>query len=77
MVKILLNGQRNIKKYIDGLNKKKNEQNRDVLVKYNQSKQIDKNIQRSFNGGYLFLQQIYHALRLHKVCHDISDHRPL
>lgn len=66
MVKILLNGQRNIKKYIDGLNTKKNEQNRDVLVKYNQSKQIDKNIQRSFNGGYLFLQQIYHALRIHK-----------
>lgn len=61
------------KKYIEELNKKEKEQKRDVLVKYKQSKQIDKNIQRSFNGGYLFLQQIYHNLGLHKICKDISS----
>jgi len=61
------------KKYIDGLNKEENEQNRDVIVKYSQSKQIEKGIQRSFNGGYLFLQQLYHLLGLHKICEDISD----
>ncbi len=71
-----LNGQDPIewaKEYIDELNKKEDEQNRDVLVKYSQSKQIDKNVQRSFNGGYLFLQQLYHTLGLNKICDNISN----
>lgn len=71
-----LNGQDPIewaKEYIDELNKKEDQQNRDVLVKYSQSKLIDKNIQRSFNGGYLFLQQLYHMLGLNKICDDISS----
>lgn len=59
--------------YIDELNKKEKEQKRDVIVKYNQSKLIDKNEQRSFNGGYLFLQQVYHQLGLHKICKEISN----
>lgn len=70
-----LNGQDPIewaKEYIDELNKKEDEQNRDVIVKYSQSRQIDKNIQRSFNGGYLFLQQLYHMLGLNKICDNIS-----
>ena len=60
------------KQYIEELNLKEKEQKRDVLVKYNQSKQIEKNDQRSFNGGYLFLQQLYHQLGLH--C-DLSHHQ--
>ena len=60
------------KKYIEELNKKEKEQTRDVIVKYSQSKRVEKGIQRSFNGGYLFLQQIYHQLGLHKICKDIS-----
>lgn len=70
-----LNGQDPIewaRSYIEELNKKEKEQNRDILVKYKQSKKIDKNVQSSFNGGYLFLQQIYHNLGLHKICKDIS-----
>ena len=71
-----LNGQDPIewaKDYIEELNQKEKEQNRDVLVKYNQSKQIERDLQRSFNGGYLFLQQLYHQLGLHKICNDISS----
>ncbi len=60
------------KEYIKELNKKEKEQKRDVIVKYSQSKRIEKGVQRSFNGGYLFLQQIYHQLGLHKICKDIS-----
>jgi len=60
------------KKYIEELNKKEKEQTRDVIVKYSQSKRIEKGMQRSFNGGYLFLQQLYHQLSLHKICKDIS-----
>ena len=71
-----LNGQDPIewaKEYIDELNKKEKEQNRDVLVKYSQSTQIEKGTQRSFNGGYLFLQQLYHQLGLHNISKDISS----
>ena len=60
-----LNGQDPIKwarDYIAELNKREKEQNRDVIVKYSQSKKIVKDVQRSFNGGDLFLQQIHHNL---------------
>ena len=60
------------KKYIEELNKKENEQKRDVLVKFNQSKLISPDMQVSFNGGYLFLQMIYHQLGLDKICKEIS-----
>ena len=30
------------------------------------------NEQRYFNGGYLFLQDIYYELGLHKICRAIS-----
>jgi transposase len=61
------------KKYVDELNQKEIEQKREVLIKYSPAKQITKNEQHSFNGGYLFLQQIYHYLGLHKICRAISN----
>ena len=70
-----LNGQDPIewaKKYIDELNQKQKQENRDVLVKYSPAKSIKKNQQHSFNGGYLFLQKIYHQLGIDKICQDIS-----
>jgi len=60
------------KKYIEELNVKEKEEKLDVLVKCSPSKIIDKNNQRSFNGGYLFLQKIYYQLGLHKLCNEIS-----
>lgn len=60
------------KKYIEELNRKEKEAAHEVLVKYSPVKTIDKNKQTSFNGGYLFLQKIYHQLGLHKVCKEIS-----
>lgn len=70
-----LNGQDSIewaKKYIEELNKKEEDENREIIVKYSPSKVIVKGEQRSFNGGYLFLQQIYHELKLNKICAQIS-----
>jgi transposase len=61
------------KKYIEELNQKEKEEKRDVLVKYSPSKVIAKDEQRSFNGGYLFLQKIYYELGLHKICKEISQ----
>lgn len=60
------------KKYIEELNKKEQEEKRPVLIKRLQSKQIDKGVQHTLNGGYLFLQQIYHQLKLDDICKKIS-----
>ena len=61
------------KEYIKKLNEKEKEQTRKILVPYEQSKIISKDEQRSFNGGYLFLQKIYHELKLDKICKEISQ----
>jgi transposase len=45
----------------------------DVIAKYSPSKLIQKGDQRDFNGGYLFLQKIYHELGLDKVCKEIAS----
>jgi len=61
------------KKYIEELNKKEKEESREIIIKRTQSKLINKDEQLTFNGGYLFLQQLYHDLKLHKICKDIAD----
>lgn len=61
------------KKYIEDLNKKEKEEKREVLVKYLPTKLINKGEQRTFNGGYLFLQRIYYELGLHKICKKITQ----
>ncbi len=61
------------KKYIEDLNRKEKEEKREVMVKYSPVKQITKHEQHSYNGGYLFLQQIYHSLGLHNICKTISS----
>lgn len=61
------------KKYIKELNEKEKEEKQDILLKCSPKKQISKDEQRSFNGGYLFLQKIYHELGLHKICKSIAD----
>lgn len=71
-----LNGQDPIewaKDYIEELNQKEKEENQEILLKRSPSKVIPKGEQRSFNGGYLFLQKIYHELRLDKLCKEISQ----
>ncbi|MDF1617223.1 IS1634 family transposase [Petrocella sp. FN5] len=60
------------KTYVAELNRKEKENKLEVIIKCKQSKLITKDKQQSFNGGYLFLQQIYHQLGLHKICNEIS-----
>ena len=43
-----------------------------VVAEFSPTNQIAKDIQTSFNGGYLFLQDIYYSLGLDKICKDIS-----
>jgi transposase len=63
------------KKYAEELNRKEkeNKQEKNIIVKYSPTKQIMKNKQNTFNGGYLFLQKIYYELGLHKICDEISE----
>ncbi len=44
-----------------------------VIAKYSPSKLILKGEQRCFNGGYLFLQKIYHEMGLNRICRKISN----
>ena len=61
------------KAYVAELTRKEKEEKREVLVRYSPAKQIEKDEQKSFNGGYLFLQQIYHQLGLSKISKVISE----
>lgn len=61
------------KEYIAELNHKEKEgQEPAVIAKYSPAKHIEKDEQHTFNGGYLFLQRLYHELGLHKVCAQIT-----
>lgn len=62
-----------LKKYVEELNKKHKENSLPVIMRKNPNKIIDKNVQRSFNVGYLFLQDIYYKLKINEICNEISE----
>ena len=64
-----------VKAYVRELTKADREQRRDITVKLSQSKMIKKDEQRCYNGGYLFLQKIYHELGLDRICNKIAKKR--
>jgi transposase len=61
------------KEYVQELNKKEKEERREIIVRYSPIKLIVKDERRLFSAGYLFLQKIYHELRLDKICRKIED----
>jgi transposase len=54
------------------LTRQEKEHTREIMLKYSPVKTIEKGERRSFNGGYLFLQKIYHELGINKLCKEIS-----
>lgn len=60
------------KSYAKKLSEEEKQKNAKVIAKFNPNKVIKKGIQRSFNVGYLFLQSIYHELKIDEVCRQIS-----
>ena len=60
------------KKYIADLTAAEKEANKKVLVEYSPTALIEKGEQRSYNGGYLFLQKIYYELGLDYICKKIE-----
>ena len=61
------------KNYVKELNEKEKEQTREILLPLSQSKLLEKNEQHSFNGGYLFLQKLYHDLGINEICNKIKS----
>lgn len=60
------------KAYIEELNQQEKENSSKVMVQYSPTKLIAKGQQQSYNGGYLFLQKLYHELGIHHICSAIS-----
>lgn len=61
------------KEYTKKLTLAEKESKQGILLKYSSSLLIDKNVRRSCNAGYLFLQDVYYSLGLHKICDSISQ----
>ncbi len=59
--------------YVNELNRREYEEQKEIILSYAPAKLIKKNEQRSFNCGYLFLQNIYYSLGLDKICSKISS----
>ena len=45
----------------------------DIIMRFSSSALIDKNMRRSCNAGYLFLQDIYYSLGINQICDSISE----
>jgi len=59
--------------YVDELNRREYEEQKEIIVSYSPAKLIKKGEQKSYNCGYLFLQKIYYSLGLDKICKTISS----
>lgn len=60
-------------KEVAKLKKAYEEKSLKIIAEFSQSDLIKKDVQTSFNGGYLFLQDIYYSLGLNKICKEISN----
>lgn len=59
--------------YVNELNRKEYDEQKSVIVSYSPTKLLKKGEQKAYNCGYLFLQDIYYSLGLHKICKAISS----
>ncbi len=48
------------------------EESKEVIIKKYENRLIPKNVNMSFNVGYLFLEEIYYSLKLDKIIKEIS-----
>ena len=57
---------------VDKMNEEGKEKNSKFIIELCAGRDLNKDEQRKFNGGYLFLQNVYYELGLHKICRAIS-----
>ena len=60
------------KKYVAELTRAEKEARKSVMIECNPAVLLKKGEQRSYNGGYLFLQKIYYELGLDYICKKIE-----
>lgn len=58
--------------YVNELNRQEYEEQKAIMIRYSPTKLLKKGEQKAYNSGYLFLQDIYYSLGLHKICRTIS-----
>lgn len=61
------------KKYVEELNQKEKQNQREIAVRYSPIKKIPLDKKRLYNGGYLFLQKLYYRLAIPNLCKMISN----
>lgn len=62
------------REYIEELNRKEQEgKEASIFLELKPFKEIQAGNKVCFNGGYLFLQQVYHELGLNRICKEISE----
>ena len=61
------------KNYIVDLNNQEKINTRKIIIEKSQNKLIDKEKQTLYNCGYLFLEKIYHQLKLNNTCNEITE----
>ena len=59
--------------YVKELNDKIKKDSLPIILKKMPNKRLELNNQQLFNGGYLFLQDIYYDLKINNICKDITD----
>ena len=68
------NTMEKVQEYIDSLNKLIKENKEPIVnLTLNPNKQIEKDINRSFFSGHLFLRKIYYELGIDKICENIKN----
>ena len=75
-----LNGEDPIewaKAQVARMTEQENEESKKVVIECNPKALISKGEQRSYNGGYLFLQKIYYELGLDYICKKIAKKHKL
>lgn len=60
---------------VEEMNRQAKEGKQQIMVAFTPSKMIDKDEQRLYDGGYLFLQKLFHQLHLDYICKRISSTR--
>lgn len=60
------------KEYVKKLNEKEKEENEEIQITLSPAKQLTKNYRYEYQIGYLFLQKIYHELKIDQICKTIS-----
>lgn len=63
-----------VKEYIDSLNKQiKEKKELPVHITLDPNKKIEKDVERTFFSGHIFLRKLYYELGINNICNDIKE----